>query len=89
MQAYITKDRQVSFRLAQPDMDDWKGYEIVLTGTGDSCAEAISSGVVRTGTAMLQFGSTLFLNLCTDRLIREGKSGRAPQNVLKTGLIRV
>ena len=36
MQAYITKDRRVSFRLAQPDMDDWKGYEIVLTGTGDS-----------------------------------------------------
>ena len=36
MQAYITKDRKVSFRLTQPDMDDWKGYEIVFTGTGDS-----------------------------------------------------
>ncbi len=36
MNAYITKDRKVSFRLTQPDMDDWKGYEIVLTGTGDS-----------------------------------------------------
>ena len=36
MQAYITKDRKVSFRLTQPDMDDWKGYEMVLTGTGDS-----------------------------------------------------
>ena len=36
MQAYITKDRKVSFRLTQPDIDDWKGYEIVLTGTGDS-----------------------------------------------------
>jgi len=34
--AFITKDRQVSFRLAQTDVDDWKGYEIVLTGTGDS-----------------------------------------------------
>ena len=45
----------------------------VITGTGDSCAEAISSGVVRTGTAMLQFGSTLFLNLCTDRLIRDDR----------------
>lgn len=36
MHAYITKDRKVSFRLAQPDIDDWKGYEIVFTGTGDS-----------------------------------------------------
>ena len=36
MQAYITKDRKVSFRLTQPDIDDWKGYEMVLTGTGDS-----------------------------------------------------
>lgn len=36
MHAYITKDRKVSFRLTQPDIDDWKGYEIVFTGTGDS-----------------------------------------------------
>ncbi|SHK74307.1 CotH protein [Fibrobacter sp. UWOV1] len=36
MQAYITKNRKVSFRLTQPDIDDWKGYEMVLTGTGDS-----------------------------------------------------
>ena len=36
IQAYITKDRKVSFRLAQSDVDDWKGYEIILTGTGDS-----------------------------------------------------
>lgn len=36
MQAYITKDRKVSFRLTQPGMDDWHGYEIVFTGTGDS-----------------------------------------------------
>ena len=34
--AYITKDRKVSFRLAQPDLDDWKGYELILEGTGDS-----------------------------------------------------
>lgn len=33
---FITKDRQLSLRLAQPDLDDWKGYEIVFTGTGDS-----------------------------------------------------
>lgn len=36
LNAYITKDRKVSMRLAQPDVDDWKGYEFVLTGTGDS-----------------------------------------------------
>ncbi|WP_290951573.1 CotH kinase family protein [Fibrobacter sp.] len=36
IQAYITQDRKVSFRLTQPDVDDWKGYEIILTGTGDS-----------------------------------------------------
>ena len=36
MQAYISKDRKLSFRLTQPDIDDWKGYEIVFTGTGDS-----------------------------------------------------
>ena len=36
MQAYITKGRKVSMRLAQPDIDDWKGYEMVLEGTGDS-----------------------------------------------------
>lgn len=36
MHAYITKDRKVSFRLTQTEVDDWKGYEIVFTGTGDS-----------------------------------------------------
>lgn len=36
MHAYIEKDRKVSFRLTQPDIDDWKGYEMVFTGTGDS-----------------------------------------------------
>lgn len=34
--AFITKDRKVSLRLTQPDIDDWKGYEMILTGTGDS-----------------------------------------------------
>ena len=34
--AYIPKDLQVSLRLAQPDIDDWNGYEQILTGTGDS-----------------------------------------------------
>ncbi len=36
MHAYITKDRKVSFRLTQVGLDDWKGYEVVFTGTGDS-----------------------------------------------------
>ena len=36
IQAFITQGRKVSFRLTQPNVDDWKGYEIVLTGTGDS-----------------------------------------------------
>ena len=33
---YIAKDRKVSVRLAQSDLDEWNGYEMVLTGTGDS-----------------------------------------------------
>lgn len=45
----------------------------VITGTGDSCAEAISSGVVKNGYAMLQFGSTMFLNLCTDRKVTDDR----------------
>ncbi|MCF0223742.1 MAG: CotH kinase family protein [Fibrobacter sp.] len=36
LMGYITKDRVISLRLAQPDVDDWKGYEITLVGTGDS-----------------------------------------------------
>lgn len=34
--AYVTKDVDLSVKLAQPDMDDWKGYEMTLVGTGDS-----------------------------------------------------
>ena len=33
---YIEKGRQLQLRLAQPDVDDWKGWSKVLTGTGDS-----------------------------------------------------
>lgn len=36
LNAYITKDRKISLRLVQAGLDDWKGYETVLTGTGDS-----------------------------------------------------
>ena len=49
MQAYITKDRKVSFRLTQPDIDDWKGYEIVFTGTGDS--STVYRATLPTGTS--------------------------------------
>lgn len=45
----------------------------VITGTGDSCAEAISAGVIKNGSMMLQFGSTLYVNLCTDRLIQDDR----------------
>ena len=48
MQAYISKDRKVSFRLTQPDMDDWKGYEIIFTGTGDS--STVYRAAIPTGT---------------------------------------
>lgn len=37
----------------------------VITGTGDSAAEAISTGVLAPGDMMLQFGSTLFLYYCS------------------------
>lgn len=37
----------------------------VITGTGDSSAEAISTGVLAPGDMMLQFGSTLFLYYCS------------------------
>lgn len=32
---YINKGKKLSVRLTQPDMDDWLGYEIVFTGTGE------------------------------------------------------
>lgn len=41
----------------------------VITGTGDSAAEAISTGVLSAGDMMLQFGSTLFIYYCADHLI--------------------
>lgn len=36
MKAFISKDRKVTFNLAQPDLDDWKGFAFTFTGTGDS-----------------------------------------------------
>ena len=49
MHAYIEKDRKVSFRLTQPDIDDWKGYEILFTGTGDS--STVYRTAIPTGTS--------------------------------------
>ena len=45
----------------------------VITGTGDSAAEAVSVGVLKPGDMMLQFGSTLFMYYCADRLIRDDR----------------
>ena len=33
---YVTAGRKLAFRLAQPDVDDWLGWEAVIEGTGDS-----------------------------------------------------
>ena len=45
----------------------------VITGTGDSSAEAISTGVLAPGDMMLQFGSTLFLYYCSERLVEDDR----------------
>lgn len=39
----------------------------VIVGTGDSTAEAISTGVFKPGNMMVQFGSSIFMYLCADR----------------------
>ena len=41
----------------------------VITGTGDSAAEAISVGLVEAGTAFFQYGSSLYYYYCTDHLV--------------------
>ena len=41
----------------------------VVTGTGDSTAEAISVGLVEPGTAFFQYGSSMFYYYCVDRLV--------------------
>jgi xylulokinase len=43
----------------------------VICGTGDSTSEAISVGVVKPGSMMMQFGSTLFFYCCSDRPIAD------------------
>lgn len=36
LRAYITKGRKASLRLVQTGLPDWKGFEMLFTGTGDS-----------------------------------------------------
>jgi hypothetical protein len=45
---YIPKDYQVSLRLAQPNIDPQIGYEVMLTGTGDS--NTVYSAMLPAGT---------------------------------------
>lgn len=40
-----------------------------IAGTGDSTAEAISVGVVESGTAFFQYGSSMYYYYCTDRFV--------------------
>lgn len=50
----------------------WQGTP-VITGTGDSAAEAVSAGVLKPGELMIQFGSSLFFYFCTERLIEDDR----------------
>ncbi len=45
----------------------------VITGTGDSTAEAISIGVLDPGDMMLQFGSSMFFYCCSDHLVKDDR----------------
>lgn len=46
---------------------------LVITGTGDSAAEAVSAGVLEPGDMMVQFGSSLFFYCCTDHLVTDDR----------------
>lgn len=48
----------------------------VIVGTDDSGAEAISSGVLQVGDMMLQMGSSVYMFLCTDRLVDDNRVWR-------------
>ncbi len=41
----------------------------VITGTDDSAAEAISTGVTRPGDLMIQLGSTCYIIYCSDKMV--------------------
>jgi xylulokinase len=48
----------------------------VIVGTDDSGAESISTGVLEVGDMMLQLGSSIYMILCTDRLINDNRIWR-------------
>ncbi|MFV0361833.1 MAG: FGGY-family carbohydrate kinase [Suipraeoptans sp.] len=48
----------------------------VIVGTDDSGAESISTGVLEPGDMMLQFGSSVYMILCTDRLVNDDRIWR-------------
>jgi xylulokinase len=48
----------------------------VIVGTDDSGAEAISTGVLQPGDMMLQFGSSVYMILCTDHLVDDDRVWR-------------
>lgn len=48
----------------------------VTVGTDDSGAEAISAGVLEPGDMMLQMGSSVYMFLCTERLINDDRVWR-------------
>lgn len=48
----------------------------VIVGTDDSGAEAISAGVLEPGDMMLQIGSSVYMFLCTDRLVSDDRVWR-------------
>lgn len=45
----------------------------VVTGTDDSGAEAISTGVLQPGDLMIQLGSTCYIIYCSDRMIHDNR----------------
>ncbi|MBR0114663.1 MAG: FGGY-family carbohydrate kinase [Firmicutes bacterium] len=45
----------------------------VMTGSGDSGSEAISTGVLDPGDTMIQLGSTVYMYCCTDRPLKNEK----------------
>ena len=48
----------------------------VIVGTDDAGSEAISTGVLEPGDMMLMFGSSLYMILCTDKLIDDNRIWR-------------
>ncbi len=45
----------------------------VVTGTDDSGAEAISTGVLKPGDLMVQIGSTCYIMYCSDQLVEDSR----------------